>query len=121
VVIHQFASEQAAARSGLGLRLSGSEPRRRNIPSSKLRPADPRVFGTLVFRASETVEMLATRRSEAGAARVRLTDTIWDALYEPIAVAVAYVADRLNRLQYLSIAPLSRLTYNTRTRSRTTA
>ena len=34
---------------------------------------------------------------------MRLTDTIWDALYEPIAVAVAYIADRLNRLQYLSI------------------
>ena len=37
------------------------------------------------------------------ASRCGLTDTIWDALYEPIAVAVAYVADRLNRLQYLSI------------------
>jgi hypothetical protein len=34
---------------------------------------------------------------------VRLTDVIWDALYEPIANAVAYVADRLNILQYLSI------------------
>ena len=34
---------------------------------------------------------------------VRLSDLIWDALYEPIAGAVAYVADRLNRLQYLSI------------------
>ena len=34
---------------------------------------------------------------------VRLSDVIWDAIYEPIAGAVEYVADRLNRLQYLSI------------------
>jgi hypothetical protein len=34
---------------------------------------------------------------------VRLSDVIWDVAYEPIARAVGFVADRLNRLQYLSI------------------
>ena len=34
---------------------------------------------------------------------VRLRDLIWDALYAPIAGAVELVADRLNRLQFLTI------------------
>ena len=34
---------------------------------------------------------------------VRLSDVIWDALYAPIARAVEYVAEWLNRLQFLSI------------------
>jgi hypothetical protein len=34
---------------------------------------------------------------------VRLSDVIWDVLYQPIARAVEYIADRLNRLQSLSI------------------
>jgi hypothetical protein len=62
-----------------------------------------RVFGTLVFRASEQVEMPPPGDMRPARIVVRLTDTIWDALYEPIANAVAYVADRLNILQYLSI------------------
>ena len=62
-----------------------------------------RVFGTLVFHASESVDMPPPGDLRPARLAVRLTDTIWDALYEPIAVAVAYVADRLNRLQYLSI------------------
>src|SRR6476469_1625682 len=62
-----------------------------------------RVFGTLVFRASEQVEMPPPGDMRPARIVVRLADTIWDALYEPIANAVAYVADRLNILQYLSI------------------
>jgi hydrogenase-4 component B len=62
-----------------------------------------RVFGTLVFRATETVEMPPPLDAKPSRLVVQLRDTIWDALYAPIGVAVEYVADRLNRLQYLSI------------------
>ena len=62
-----------------------------------------RVFGTLVFRARETVEMPPPLDAKPARLVVQLRDTIWDALYAPIGVAVEYVADRLNRLQYLSI------------------
>ena len=62
-----------------------------------------RVFGTLVFRARETVEMPPP--GDLGPARlnVELHDPIWETLYAPIAGAVAYVADRLNVLQFLTI------------------
>ena len=33
----------------------------------------------------------------------RLHDLIWDSLYAPIAAAVGFAADRLNRLQFLTI------------------
>ena len=62
-----------------------------------------RVFGTLVFRARETVEMPPPLDARPARLVVQLRDTIWDALYAPIGEAVEYVADRLNRLQYLSI------------------
>jgi hypothetical protein len=61
------------------------------------------VFGTLVFRARETVEMPPPLDARPARLVVQLRDTIWDALYAPIGVAVEFVAGRLNRLQYLSI------------------
>ena len=62
-----------------------------------------RVFGTLVFRARETVEMPPPLDAKPARLVVQLRDTIWDALYAPTGDAVEYVADRLNHLQYLSI------------------
>ena len=35
--------------------------------------------------------------------RVRLHDPAWEGVYAPIAGAVAFAADRLNRLQFLTI------------------
>ena len=34
---------------------------------------------------------------------VELHDLIWDALYAPIAVGIAFAAERLNHLQFLTI------------------
>jgi hydrogenase-4 component B len=62
-----------------------------------------RVFGTIVFRARETVEMPLP--GDTGPARfaVSLRDLIWEMLYQPIAGAVEFVASRLNTLQFLTI------------------
>ena len=63
-----------------------------------------RVFGTLVFRASEQIEMPPPLRCEARSrSSCSLADVIWDTLYAPIARGVEAIADWLNRLQYLSI------------------
>ena len=37
------------------------------------------------------------------ASTVELHDLVWDALYAPVAGAVGFAADRLNRLQFLTI------------------
>ena len=62
-----------------------------------------RVFGTLVFRARETVEMPPPGDMRPARLEVHLQDPIWDVLYAPIAGGVDYCAQVLNRLQFLSI------------------
>jgi hypothetical protein len=62
-----------------------------------------RVFGPLLFRAREQVDM--PRPGETRPARFTLVthDLIWETLYAPIAGAVSFAAGQLNRLQFLTI------------------
>jgi formate hydrogenlyase subunit 3/multisubunit Na+/H+ antiporter MnhD subunit len=62
-----------------------------------------RVFGTLLFRARETVDMPLPGDLRPARLTVELRDLVWDALYAPVAGAVGYAADRLNLLQFLTI------------------
>ncbi|WP_342241251.1 hydrogenase 4 subunit B [Inquilinus sp. OTU3971] len=62
-----------------------------------------RVFGTVVFRARDHVEMPPPGDLRPARLRVELHDVIWDLLYAPVARAVGVVADRMNRLQFLTI------------------
>ena len=62
-----------------------------------------RVFGTLVFRAREEVEMPPPGDTRPARLRVETRDLIWDYLFAPIGVAVNFAADRLNHLQFLTI------------------
>jgi len=62
-----------------------------------------RVFGRLVFRAREQVEMPLPGDTGPARLQVDLKDLIWDFLYAPIAVLVGFAADRLNHLQFLTI------------------
>jgi formate hydrogenlyase subunit 3/multisubunit Na+/H+ antiporter MnhD subunit len=62
-----------------------------------------RVFGTLVFRARERVEMPPPGDTRPARFQVDMNDLIWDFLYAPVAVAIGFAADRFNRLQFLTI------------------
>jgi len=102
IVIHRFASDRI--RRGPAWDCGYPDPSTQTqYTSSSFAQPIRRVFGTLVFRASEQVDMPPPGDQRPARLVVRLTDTIWDALYEPIAVVVGTIADRLNRLQYLSI------------------
>ncbi|MGB6439263.1 MAG: proton-conducting transporter membrane subunit, partial [Methyloceanibacter sp.] len=102
IVIHRFASDRI--RRGPAWDCGYPDPSTQTqYTSSSFAQPFRRVFGTLVFRASEQVDMPPPGDQRPARLVVRLTDTIWDALYEPIAVVVGTIADRLNRLQYLSI------------------
>ena len=61
-----------------------------------------RVFGA-VFRAREQVEMPPPGSAQAARLHVTLHDVPWDALYAPAGRLVNYAAERLNRLQFLTI------------------
>jgi formate hydrogenlyase subunit 3/multisubunit Na+/H+ antiporter MnhD subunit len=62
-----------------------------------------RVFCTSLFQAAESVEM--PEPGDTGPARlsVRLVDPIWQYLYLGLARLVGAIADRVNRLQFLTV------------------
>jgi formate hydrogenlyase subunit 3/multisubunit Na+/H+ antiporter MnhD subunit len=62
-----------------------------------------RVFGTLAFRARERVDMPRPGDMRPARLSVSLRDLVWDMLYRPVGDTVLGVADRLNRLQFLTI------------------
>jgi formate hydrogenlyase subunit 3/multisubunit Na+/H+ antiporter MnhD subunit len=62
-----------------------------------------RVFGTLVFRATETVEMPPPGTLALARITVRLRDLVWEFGYAPIVACVNVAADWLNRVQFLTI------------------
>jgi hydrogenase-4 component B len=62
-----------------------------------------RVFGTIAFRARERVTMPGPGDNSAATFRLELHDQVWEGLYVPIARAIAFAADHLNHLQFLTI------------------
>jgi hydrogenase-4 component B len=62
-----------------------------------------RVFGTLVFGARDHVEMPPPGDVRPARLEVELHDRIWEAIYAPLAHAVAFAADKLNYMQFLTI------------------
>jgi hydrogenase-4 component B len=62
-----------------------------------------RVFGTLVFRVTEGVEIPPPGDMQPARMRLELDDIIWSVLYAPIAGAIDYLAERLNVLQFMTI------------------
>jgi hypothetical protein len=61
------------------------------------------VYGTLVFRARETVDMPPPGAMRAARISFTLRDLVWEWFYAPVALAVMRVADRLNPLQFQTI------------------
>jgi hydrogenase-4 component B len=102
VAIHRLASDKLRRGPAWDCGYPDPSPLTQYTASSFAQPIR-RVFGTLVFRASERIEMPSPGSAAPAHLVVRLSDVIWDTLYEPIAHAVSYIADKLNRMQSLSI------------------
>jgi hypothetical protein len=62
-----------------------------------------RDFGTMVFRARETVTMPPPGDTAPARLVVTARDLAWDILYAPVALFVQFAASRLNHLQFLTI------------------
>jgi NADH:ubiquinone oxidoreductase subunit 5 (subunit L)/multisubunit Na+/H+ antiporter MnhA subunit len=102
VVIHQFASNRLRRGPAWDCGYPDPSTATQYTASSFAQPIR-RVFGTLVFRASEQVEMPPPGDMRPARLRVNLQDPIWEVLYAPIGGSVDYCAGVLNRLQFLSI------------------
>ena len=71
-----------------------------------------RVFGSVVFRAREQAVMPAPGDTRPAQLKVELRDLVWEFLYAPAVDAIAFTADRLNRLQFLTIRQFLTLVFS---------
>jgi hydrogenase-4 component B len=100
--IHRFASHAVRRAPAWDCGFPDPSPITQYTAGSFAQPIR-RVFGTLVFRAREHVEMPPPGDLRPASLTVELRDLVWDTLYAPIAGTVGFAADRLNHLQFLTI------------------
>jgi len=109
--IHRLASDKLRRAPPWDCGYPDPSPATQYTASSFAQPIR-RVFGTVVFRAREHVEMPPPGDARPARLTVDLRDVIWDALYAPVAGAVGFAADRLNHLQFLTIRQFLSLVFS---------
>jgi hypothetical protein len=72
-----------------------------------------RVFGSVVFRAREHVEMPQPGAPGAATLRVEVHDTVWEVFYLPVIRVVDALADLLTKVQFLTIRKYLMLVFAT--------
>jgi NADH:ubiquinone oxidoreductase subunit 5 (subunit L)/multisubunit Na+/H+ antiporter MnhA subunit len=72
-----------------------------------------RVFGTVLFAARETVVIAKPGDVTPASFSVEIHDRIWELLYAPIAGIVSGAAEKLNRLQFLTVRRYLSLVFGT--------
>ncbi len=100
--IHRFASHALRRAPAWDCGFPDASPVTQYTAGSFAQPIR-RVFGSVVFRAHETVTMPPP--GDVAPARIEksISDPVWDTLYAPIAAGVLRAADVLNHLQFLTI------------------
>jgi formate hydrogenlyase subunit 3/multisubunit Na+/H+ antiporter MnhD subunit len=101
-VIHRLASRAARRAPAWDCGFPNADPATQYTASSFAQPIR-RVFGSSVFAARETVEMPPPGDLRPARFTLDLRDFAWDLIYTPITKSVAFLAERLNYLQYLTI------------------
>jgi len=99
--IHRFASRALRRGPAWGCGFGDPTPAAQYSGVSFAQPIR-RVFGTM-FYARDHVEMPPPGDVRPARLRIELHDLVWERMYQPIAVAVGFSSERLNRLQFLTI------------------
>jgi len=100
--IHRLASDRLRRAPAWDCGYPDAAPATQYTASSFAQPIR-RVFGSVVFGARELGELPPPGDTRPARLTVELHDLIWDTLYAPLAAAIGITADRLNRLQFLTI------------------
>jgi formate hydrogenlyase subunit 3/multisubunit Na+/H+ antiporter MnhD subunit len=100
--IHNLASDRLRRAPSWDCGYPDASPATQYTASSFAQPIR-RVFGTIVFRARERLDMPPPGDTRPARFAVEMQDLVWEAMYAPVAFAVGVVADRLNHLQFLTI------------------
>jgi formate hydrogenlyase subunit 3/multisubunit Na+/H+ antiporter MnhD subunit len=100
--IHRFASRAVRRGPPWDCGFPDPNPATQYTADSFAQPIR-RVFGEVVFKASESVDMPPPGDSRPARLTVIVRDLVWEAFYAPIAGFVGTAGERLNRLQFLTI------------------
>ncbi len=100
--IHRLASDRLRRAAAWDCGYPDASPVTQYSASSFAQPIR-RVFGTVVFRAREQGHMPPPGDPRPARLTVIVRDPIWETLYAPVAGAVGFAAEHLNRLQFLTI------------------
>jgi len=100
--IHRFASRAKRRGPAWGCGFTDPTPAAQYSGVSFAQPIR-RVFGALIFQARDHVEMPPPGDVRPARLTIEMHDLIWEGMYLPLKDAVWLVADRLNRLQFLTI------------------
>ncbi len=101
-VIHRWASHATRRSAPWDCGFPDASPTTQYTAGSFAQPIR-RVFGSVVFRAREEIDMPRPGDPRPARLHVRLRDVVWDVLYAPVATFVGVAADVLNRVQFLTI------------------
>jgi formate hydrogenlyase subunit 3/multisubunit Na+/H+ antiporter MnhD subunit len=112
IAIHRLASDRLRRGPAWDCGYPDPSPATQYTAASFAQPIR-RVFGTVVFAAREHGEMPPPGDVRLARLTVEIHDLIWEALYAPIAAAIGTAADRLNRLQFLTIRQFLTLVFCT--------
>ncbi len=102
VAIHRLASRRLRRAPAWDGGFPNASPATQYTAGSFAQPIR-RVFGSIVFQASEHVDMPTPGSLAPARLTVRTRDLVWEWLYAPVAAGVAIAADYLNRFQFLTI------------------
>jgi len=102
VAIHRLASDRLRRGPAWDCGYPDSSPATQYTTMSFAQPIR-RVFGTMVFQAREHGQMPPPGDTRAARLEVELHDPVWESIYAPIIAGIGIAADRLNRLQFLTI------------------
>jgi hypothetical protein len=101
-VIHRFASHATRRSAPWDCGFPDASSATQYTAGSFAQPIR-RVFGSVVFRAREEIDMPLPGDPRPAQLHVHLHDPLWDVLYAPVGRFVHATADVLNRVQYLTI------------------
>jgi hydrogenase-4 component B len=101
-VIHRFASDALRRAPAWDCGAPDASPATQYSAESFAQPIR-RVFGAVAFVARERIDMPLPGETRPARFELRLSDRIWDALYDPLARLVEGASLRLDRLQFLTI------------------
>jgi len=102
LLVHVFAGHKLRRGPAWDCGFPEPSPQTQYGPASFAQPMR-RVFGTMVFRARETVTMPPPGDTAPARFEVSLRDLPWDIFYAPVSVFIQFASARLNHLQFLTI------------------